>query len=279
MTRPTFKDYTYENPILLEAKRFGRRFMGISRGKGGHAAYLVLTSVIYLLLLVMALCYREAFSAGGMIVFQTILMCVLVPSIAQNAVAGEREKRTWELLVAAPIYRSQIVIGKFISILIVLTVLTIAFIPLIAVSVSPTSETFPGVMLAECISLGFGASLAALGTFISAITSRSLACQSMIYVATFIWLVVYPSLISAISSLQFMNGSSTHTDGLYFMQPISAIFTVSATNHGIFDPTNSSDLSAYSWPVQGVFYSALIALFLFCAVVAVNRSQSDSGGS
>jgi ABC-type transport system involved in multi-copper enzyme maturation permease subunit len=264
--------------MLLEAKRFGRRFIGISRGKG-QAAYLYLTGAIYLLLVIMAYSYHDAFSSTGVLYFQTGLMCIIVPSVAQNAVAGEKEKRTWDLLVAAPVSRAQIVIGKFISVVLVLFALMLAMLPLVILSFTAETETTAGVAQGELISICFGIAISAMGTFISAVTTRSLTCQSLTYISIFLWLVMYPVLVSAGTNFG-IGASAGQSRAYYFMHPFYAIWAV--TTGGVEFrgfPDDPTFTTYYSWLVQGGFYVLIAALFTFLAVRAVKHANSEPGGS
>jgi ABC-type transport system involved in multi-copper enzyme maturation permease subunit len=259
--------------MLLEARRFGRRFMGISRGKGGHIAYLFLSAVIYGLLLLLTIAFHDGFEANYVIVAQTVLMCIVIPSVAQNAVAGEREKRTWELLIASPVSRAQILIGKYLSILIVLGYVTVAFLPLVLLSFNRQSETIGSVFLAEFVSLAFAAALSAAATLISAATTRSLACQSLTYALIFVWLVMVPLVISVAADAQMRDLSHQYL----WVQPI---YVITSLNHNDYSRNAlfSEANPYYSFGAQAVFYAFLTSMFLLWGVRSVNRRGAEFGG-
>lgn len=271
---PSFRDYTTANPLLLEAKRYGRRFVGLGREKG-QIAYLYLVGALYLLLVVLALAFHDAFSSFTIIAIQTGITCIVVPSVAQNAVAGEREKRTWDLLVVAPISRAQIVIGKYLSIVLVLAVMEAFFLPLAVICFDPMAETKSGVVFAECISIGFGVMLAALSTYISSITTRSLACQSMTYAATFFWMIAVPMLVAAVSV-----ADQALPKAFMWAHPFVTMFYFS-NQHGqdLFNGAKEMYNVPYTWWFQAGFYLLFSAFFVFLAVGGANSRRIDTGGS
>jgi len=270
----TFKDLTIDNPLLIEAKRYGRRFIGLGREKG-QIAYLYLVGAIYLVLVVLALAYHDAFSSFTIIAIQTGIACIVVPSVAQNAVAGEREKRTWDLLIVAPISRAQIVIGKYLSVVLVLAVMELCFLPLAVICFDSSAETRNGVISAEFISIGFGILLAAFSTYVSSITIRSLACQSMTYMGTFLWMIAFPFLIGAISV-----ADPALPKAFMWMHPFVTMYYIS-NQHGqeMFNGAQGMYNTPYTWWFQTAFYLGLTALFVLLAVGGANSKRIDSGGS
>ncbi len=270
----TFKDFTTDNPMLIEAKRYGRRFIGLGREKG-QIAYLYLVGAIYLVLVILALAYHDAFSSFSIIAIQTGIACIVVPSVAQNAIAGEREKRTWDLLIVAPISRAQIVIGKYLSVVLVLAVMEACFLPLAVICFDPSAESRNGVIFAELISIAFGVLLAAFSTYVSSITTRSLACQSMTYMGTFLWMIALPALVGAISV-----ADQTLPKAFLWAHPFVTMYYFSS-QHGpdLFNGAQQSYNMPYSWWFQAAFYLGLTALFVLLAVGGANSKRIDAGGS
>src|SRR3978361_787141 len=111
----SFKANVIQNPMLIEALRMGRKFFGVSRVGKASAVFIWLGAVIYALLFMTVLAFRRDMSSEGIILCQTGLFCFLLPAITYGAISGEREKRSWDLLIVAPVSKSQIVLGKFLS--------------------------------------------------------------------------------------------------------------------------------------------------------------------
>jgi hypothetical protein len=63
------------------------------------------------------------------------LICLLAPALTADLIAGERERRTLDLLLVTPLSRRQIVVGKLISALGALLLLIVLALPIQAVAV------------------------------------------------------------------------------------------------------------------------------------------------
>jgi ABC-type transport system involved in multi-copper enzyme maturation permease subunit len=70
---------------------------------------------------------------AGLLVLETLLILVLAPALTSGAVSQEREKQTLDLLIATPLSRLALVVGKLISALTYVLLLILASIPLSAI--------------------------------------------------------------------------------------------------------------------------------------------------
>jgi ABC-type transport system involved in multi-copper enzyme maturation permease subunit len=188
----------FENPMLIDMKRAYRRFFGVSRMKAANAAVLVLSAILYGILLLITLAYRTAFSAEAMVHVQTFLICFVIPSVMHGAIAAEREKRTWDLLLVAPVTNAQIVIGKFIGgTITVLVIFGLMLIPLLLSFEYKGQVSFWSVVRAQAISLSFGIFLTALSLGISARSKRTFGAQIGIYGLIVLTLIVWPMMAAS----------------------------------------------------------------------------------
>lgn len=71
---------------------------------------------------------RTAF--GVCIVLQHIVVCLISPIIAANAITKEKEQQTWEMLVATRLTPIEIIMGKLIARLIIIFILLLLFFPI-----------------------------------------------------------------------------------------------------------------------------------------------------
>ncbi|MBN2292445.1 MAG: ABC transporter permease subunit [Pirellulales bacterium] len=62
---------------------------------------------------------------------QYILMALMTPSFAAGAIAGEKERKTYEMLLASPMHPTAIVLGKLLASLSYLAVLVFASLPIV----------------------------------------------------------------------------------------------------------------------------------------------------
>lgn len=120
----------------------------------------------------------------GLLLAQTLMVAVLAPAATANAISGEREHQTLDLLAVTPISSLSIVMGKLLSALAWVFVLVVASIPVTALvfvfgGVGP-DDVIRGyaVLFATVIGLG------SVGLFFSALTRRTGASTGLTFVAT-----------------------------------------------------------------------------------------------
>lgn len=100
----------------------------------------------------------------------SFMYLALVPVLTMKTFADERRQRTDQLLYSLPLKMSQVVIGKYIALLIVMLIptLVICFYPIV---LTPFTEiNYPVVMLNILAFYMLGASMTAIGEFISTLT-------------------------------------------------------------------------------------------------------------
>ena len=119
----------------------------------------------------------------GLLLAQTLMVAVLAPAATANAISGEREHQTLDLLAVTPISSLAIVMGKLLSALAWVFVLVVASIPVTALvfvfgGVAP-DDVLRGyaVLFATVIGLG------SVGLFFSALTRRTGASTGLTFVA------------------------------------------------------------------------------------------------
>lgn len=100
----------------------------------------------------------------------TLVFLIAIPILTMRVIAEERRNKTDQLLYALPITMTQVVLGKYLALLVtmLLPVLIIAFYPLLLSSYGPVS-----LVTAYNALLGFfllGAALMSIGLFISSVT-------------------------------------------------------------------------------------------------------------
>ena len=61
---------------------------------------------------------------------QYLLICLVAPAIAANAITQEKEQQTWDMLLHSRLYPAEIILGKLVARLIAVVVLILAFLPL-----------------------------------------------------------------------------------------------------------------------------------------------------
>ena len=143
-----------------------------------------------------------------------VVFLVLIPLLTMRAFSEERATGTIELILTSPVSVWEIVIGKYLAVLamvILLVALTALYPGLLFLYGNPeVGQTLVGLFVLTC----YGAGLAALGCFVSALTSNQIIAGSVGIVAALV-LLILPAAAEgaeneAVSSLLRYLGTSTH---------------------------------------------------------------------
>ncbi len=67
---------------------------------------------------------------------QYIIASLMAPTFAAGAISGEKERKTYEMLLASPLHPWAIVIGKMVASLTHLAVLIVASLPIVMLAVA-----------------------------------------------------------------------------------------------------------------------------------------------
>jgi len=247
----TFRDLFIDNPLLIEFKRAVRRFFGVSKHSSVNAMVLVISCLLYGLLLLITIANRQAMSPVAIIYVQTFLFCFIIPSNLHGAIAGERERRSWDLLLAAPIENVQIVAGKLMSgLAAVATTFLLMLAPMLIAWSGDSEATFGKVFSAELISLGFAIAVAAITLLISARSKRAYSAQLLTYGFLFVTQIVYVAFVAVLAPMGGSDGNKA--ENLLYLHPFYAISVV-------WWPRNGIPMTLYN----GVFHVLAYCLIAF----------------
>src|SRR5580700_7679125 len=98
-----------KNPMLIEVSRYRRKLFSFSRSNPIGGMIVGVVAVTYVGIVSMIVSFRADISPFVLIYIQTAIFLLIAPILLHSAVAGERERRSWDLLLAAPITKAQIV--------------------------------------------------------------------------------------------------------------------------------------------------------------------------
>ena len=184
--------------------------------------------------------------------FGDIIFVVIVPILTMRVIAEERKQKTDQLLYSLPITTTQIILGKYLSLLVVY------LIPLAIISVYPLIfaqfgdvylPTSYGSLLAIFV---MGAALVALGVFISCLTDNQ-GLAGGIGIAVILFNYYSVSLSEYVSSNAF--GS------------VAALAVLILALGAIIRYVTGNETVAYS--------AALVLLALLCAVTFFSSSSLE----
>lgn len=269
--RHLFRELFIDNPMLIEVKRFNRKFLGASKSRGLNTATQVFAVLLYLLLLGVTIQFRQMFQPSWIIQLQTFLLCFVMISLMHGSIAAEREKRTWDVLMTAPVSAAQVVVGKFmLGVLGALVLAGFFLIPVLVVlhpgmsldaSSGVVGESVLQMIIAEVISLSFAFCLAAVTLYISSKVKRAFGAQALMYGLLLIALVVYPMFMGMIfSGRSSASGEFTGIETL-FAHPFFAVFFASYVPRS-YD--NFTEVPGYfgGWQ-QALFYGTITVFCLW----------------
>jgi ABC-type transport system involved in multi-copper enzyme maturation permease subunit len=159
---------------------------------------------------------------------ELFMVCVITPAVTSGSISGEKEKQTYEMLMATPLSPASILWGKLFSALSYILLLLFAGIPLASVVF-----IFGGVALREMIKallvlLLIAISFGILGLFMSVLLGRSGRATVASFVA--VLLLMIGPLFTAVLSGIFRNGEPPRW--LLIPSPISFLASAIAPSMG-----------------------------------------------
>ncbi len=215
--RALFDRLVIDNPMRIEIARFRRRFLGFG-GNGLTSAVLSLIVLCYVGMVMLVINMRGDLPPVALIIFQTALFCFFGPMMLHGAIAGERERRSWDLLLVAPISKAQIVVGKFMGAMAALSLGAIAMalpIGIAAVAyhhttgwttdargvtnISYLTTSYWNLALAEGVSLSFCTLVCALTIFLSSRAQRPFMALGTTIGVLAMGLLVVPALLLSLA--------------------------------------------------------------------------------
>ncbi len=165
-----------------------------------------------------------------------IMLMMLIPLFSMRLIAEEHRNQTWLLLAAAPISPAHIVLGKFLGLLAMLSLIIVAT-GLMMLTLWLGTPADPGLIASNLLGVWLlAASYAALGLYFSAITRQPVvAAFAALSVSFGLWLVeLGGGALRALSpNLHFQNmnaGLVSSVDLCYFALFITA-FLLLAIHH------------------------------------------------
>ncbi|HWD39536.1 MAG TPA: ABC transporter permease [Fimbriimonas sp.] len=277
---PWVRKLFFTNPMKIEVIRFKGRFINVTPSAALNRTMLAMAVLSYLAITWMVWLARRDLDPVVPILIQTVLMLLVGPAAAHGTIAGERDRKSWDLLQVAPISHAEIVTGKFLSIFAMMVAAVIAFLPSVLIAWlfhvngygdSTQYVTASGLwrlILIEGISL---ASATAATTYTIYLSSRMKSANATLATAISslvgLYLVVPLGLAALVS-----NGSGKVMDLLMVYHPIWAIVRIwESANDNITLPFLDK---FYGLPTIGL-YALLSAVFLGAATKVLKKRAGN----
>ena len=260
-----------ENPMRIEISRFRRRFLGFG-GTGLTSAVLSLVLLCYVGLVMLVVNMRGDLPPVALIIFQTILFCFFGPAMLHGAIAGERERRSWDLLLVAPISKAQIVAGKFMGALAALGIGAAAMaLPTLIAALGYRKTGLWDLALAEAVSLSFCTLICAWTIFLSARAKRPFMALGATLGTLALGLLIVPALFVSLA------GNDRFSTEIFLgLNPFTALAALmeSGEGRGLYGDGAVIDRSMYGVP-HILLYLFLTIAFLVYAEKTLNFAEND----
>lgn len=161
---------------------------------------------------------------------QYLLASMMAPSFASTAISGEKERKTYEMLLASPIVPQSIVMGKLVAALTHLAILIFASLPIVMLCLPLGGVSFYEVIAAYvaliCAVITFGMISVACGSFFSR-NSSSLVVSYLVILPLAIAGVLFWQSLSNFGATRF-NLAITVIPGIAAAIVIFLFYIVSA---------------------------------------------------
>lgn len=233
-----------ENPMTVEITRFRRKYFS-PRGGSFASVILALIGVIYLGLLALVWNFREEAHPVFLVILQTGVFTLLAPAMLHGSIAGERERRSWDFLLVAPVTHAQIVAGKFLGSVVAVLIGAAFFVLPIGIGVLfyAPSYTDIGVNIgnlieAELLSVTWGLFVCAMTIFFSGRCRRGFIALGATLGVLIASLIVWPVLTTA------SGGMTMELHLLNFFHPFWALAQIAVAGSPEISYTDSG---AFSW--------------------------------
>ena len=270
------------NPMMAEVLREKNKVLAPENWRGSQLAARILLGVIYLFLLALVLFYIEYVEPVMLLYVLMAVQTLMIPSALHGTIAGEREKRSLDMLLVAPVTASQIVIGKFSRALVPVIGLSLAIgLPTLVVEIAKSADTAQrddlnragmlGFAIASLYCLLYAMAIGGLTMWISSKTRTASAAMMSTIGALFLVLVVVPAIADTMS---YVGGGPAEL--VVLLNPFVGLY---------FAYMGGSEYSGYAQSTPADY--TLLAMIVYAACAAVTlwlatnnlRNLARSGGS
>jgi len=272
-TRSAVLDWLFDNPLISRQARLNSR-----------SRLTVLTVVLYPCLLgafgVLMIATRGGDAVAGQpsadvrqavfltVALQLFLVILLVPTLAAGAIAGERQGKTFDMLILSRMSSIQIIYGKVVGSLLYIVPLIAASFPLVLAIFLYARLSLVGLLWAEVLTLLTTIAAASLSILVSTVVPRVVTAT---VVAHGLMLAAYA--VTGLPAVAQGAGSSRDFHGLVptvASNPFSALYVV------LVDAPSQADLGVWQRPWTSALVQAVLAVASLAAAAAVLRRPGRS---
>jgi ABC-type Na+ efflux pump permease subunit len=199
-----------DNPLMVKAMKSLSMLKGLRTMPPSSWVVLSLVALIYLVLVGSALKIADVLDPGLFLYLMMTVVVLMAATVLHNSLAGEREKRTMDLLLVAPVTARQIVASKLVKVVLPIGCTIVAcVVPAIVLAVvrangpsnfQDRTTSFP-LALVMTIVLTLATALMVTGTtvFVSSINRTTASALTATLGVLFLWFIVLPIFIGTFS--------------------------------------------------------------------------------
>ena len=269
------------NPMLIEITRFRRRYFSY-RGNAMNGVVLSLALLCYATLVLIVAQNEMSIPPITLVMLEVGLLTIFAPMTLYGAVAGERERRSWDLLLVAPISKAQIVVGKFIGAMTALGIAVVLFqLPIMIAALSYKDNSWPELFCAELLGISFLMSVCAFTILMSARVKRGLMALGAVLGTLIFLLIVFPAFVGmgggGGGSSQGLNDLTFFFHPFYVLGRVMESAQVAAEHARTHSMVYSGDYLSpawYGWP-QIIVYFAFTAILLTWATKTLTFAENE----
>ncbi len=232
-----------QNPMLAEIERFRRKFFSF-RGPNVQAnGGLGLIVVLFLFYSIICIYNRGDFEPIAQLSVYLGFALFVIPFMLHATIAGERERRSWDMLLVAPISPSQIVMGKFVAAFLgLLLTFALFMFPVLILAIYYQGMHWDTLLLGIVVVICQLLSLTALTILISARVKRPLVALAVTIGVVLVFFFFAPMFLSIVDSFT----SKYLTSAVY---PFSVIAELARLNEPPRTYSLGDDIGSFVNPV------------------------------
>jgi ABC-type transport system involved in multi-copper enzyme maturation permease subunit len=257
---PWWETLFTKNPMMAEVGRFRKRFLSIRGSSVAINGGIGIVLVLYALFAMICVYYRGDIEPIMLIGLFVGLMLFAIPLLLHASISGERERRSWDMLLVAPITHGQIVVGKFMGAFAGLAMgFGLYLIPVSIDALFHSEARFLSILFAAITVLAQGASLIAMTLLISSRVRRPLIALAVSIGVVVIYFIFVPGLAMSLPTFtgSFMTG---------LVSPFQVLSKLSTIGNRNFDPNDTQfsiqSLDGFSLTAGHLIYQVIITVAL-----------------
>lgn len=268
-----FESLVTRNPMTVEIRRAARRYLTFSNSNGTVTFGLLLGIIFYAILFLTVVNLRGEFHPKIVLGIHLFVAALVAPMTLHASIAGERERRSWDMLMVAPVTHAQVVVGKLLGGLAVQAAIAVALLlPTLVAAVTYAGNdgsSLYGLLRLELVILATGAFCSALTMLVSARVKRGFVALGVSFTLLVLLFGFLPTILGVVGS-----GAPGMTDLLFGWHPAYAFATVDVPYraYGGFDSPQDSLFAGW---IQAVAMTAFTAIFIVWTVRTVAFADNE----